>query len=321
MRKPGRSKPFLVLTVMLMMLLISIASFAAVSLYMHTAYAAPQQGQHKVTSTYTPGQDWPEFHGDAARDGNLSSNTIINKTNATSLVPVSGPGFTTTGSAEGSPTVYQGVVYYAYSQQQQINGKTVHTSTMNAIDAATGDVIWSEPFPACGSITTTQFDDLTPAVTTGLVNGVSTVEVYIGWGTAWPGEKGCLYDLNGADGSAIWTFGSVSPVFSSPVILSTNNGNIVVNGDDDHVVRAFNVNYNGALGVTGKEIWHYDDRQDNPPPGYSKYCGSAPILCGEGVWSSPAEGLVMVNNTPHHYVFFAVGAETREVRACGCHRY
>ncbi len=153
----------------------------------------------------------------------------------------------------------------------------------------------------------------TPAVTTGLVNGVSTTEVYVGWGTSWPNMGGCLYDLNGADGSLIWDFPSPVPVFSSPAILSTNNGNIVVSGDDDHVVRAFSVNYNGALGAKGVQLWKYDDRQDAPPPGYSQYCGPAPAVCGEAVWSLPAEGLVTVNGTAHHYVYFGVGAGSRTV--------
>ncbi len=311
MKKPGRSKPFLILSVMLMMLLISIASFAAVSLYMHTAYAAPQQGQHKATSTLTPGQDWPEFHGDAARDGNDSSDTVINKSNATSLVPVTGPGFTTTGSAEDSPVVYQGIVYYSASQEQNINGQLVHSSTMYAVNASTGAVIWNEPIPTCGTYTNTQFDDSTAAVTTGLVNGVSTVEVFMGYGTSWPHTNGCVFDLNGTDGSIIWDYASPLPVFSSPSIISTNSGNIVVVGDDYHEIQAFSVDYSGAIGGTGQQLWHYDDRKDVPPSGYSQYCSNPPILCGGSVWSSPAEGLVTVNGTPHHYLYFGIGNDNR----------
>ncbi len=284
---------------------------------MHNAYAAGNASPSKQVSLAKPpivtGLDWPEFHGDASRDGHLGGKAVINKTNATSLVPVTGPGFTTTGSAEDSPVVYQGVLYYSASQQQGVGGQATHTSTMYAVNASTGAVIWSVPIPTCGTYTNTQFEDSTAAVTTGMVNGVSTVEVFIGYGTAWPNTNGCIYDLDGADGSMIWNYASQLPVFSSASILTTNSGNIMVIGDDNHVVHAFSVDYNGAIGGTGQQIWSYDDRQDQPPPGYSQYCASPPVLCGESVWSSPAEGLVMVKKVPHHYLFFSVGAETRYV--------
>ncbi|HET9919358.1 MAG TPA: PQQ-binding-like beta-propeller repeat protein [Ktedonobacteraceae bacterium] len=306
MERIVRSKLFLILTSLA--LLVS-AALIAVSPLLRSAQAAGSSHPQAKHFSFTPGADWPELMGDAARDGSVGSNTILNKANATSLVPVSGPGFTTTGSAEDSPVVYQGVVYYAANQ---LVGKT-HVSTMYAVDASSGNVLWSVPFSTCGRNTTTQFVSSTAAVTTGLVNGVSTVEVFIGWGTSWPGAQGCIFDFNGTDGSVIWRFVDSTPVFSSPSIVSTNNGNIVVIGDDNHSVHGFPVNYTGTLGGTPTQRWKYDDRADMPPPGYSQYCAPAPINCGETVWSSPAEGLVMVNGQPHHYIFFSVGAETRFV--------
>src|SRR5580700_4225512 len=38
--------------------------------------------------------DWPEFRGNALRDGNQKLNTYFNKTNTKSLIPVSGSAYT-----------------------------------------------------------------------------------------------------------------------------------------------------------------------------------------------------------------------------------
>ena len=95
--------------------------------------------------------------------------------------------------------------------------------------------------------------------------------------------------------------------------MSTNSGNIVVVGSNDDYVRAFSVNYTGPMKGSGVQLWSYDTRNDSPPPGYGQYCEPSPELCGDAVWSSPAEGVVMINSTPHHYAYFGVGAETNTV--------
>ena len=95
--------------------------------------------------------------------------------------------------------------------------------------------------------------------------------------------------------------------------MTSNSGSIVVVGDNDDYVRAFTVNYAGSLGGSGTQLWAYNTRFDPAPPGHSKYCQKNEELCGDAIWSSPAEALVMVNGTPHHYIYFGVGAEANLV--------
>jgi len=253
--------------------------------------------------------DWPEFHGDAARDSNQNSNTLLTNVNAQALVPLSGTAYTTSGSAEDSPAVYQGILYYVANTLLVNKYKTLHISVLYAVDTSLGQTIWSYRFPACGTATAPEFVASSPAVTTGLVNGVSTTEVYIGWGV----KKGCFYDFNGQTGAIIWTYGPTPGILSSPAIMTTNADTLVVYGDEHDYVKAFSTTYNGTIGGSQLPSWVYDNRNDPPPTGYSQYCQPAPELCGDSVWSSPAEALVMVNGVPHHYAYFGVGAQTNTV--------
>jgi outer membrane protein assembly factor BamB len=272
------------------------------------------QGQHSTMrpSSRTP-IDWPEFHGDAARDGDQSANTVLSKANADSLVPVSGSGFTATGAAMSSPAVYHGRVYYATNMQEVVNGKNLLISTMYAVNAKTGQTIWSRRFPGCGTFKNQKYVFSSPAVTTGMVNGIAMTEVFIGRGGLSESQNGCLYDFNGQTGAVIWTYGTALPINSSPAIMSTNSGNIVVVGDNDGYVHAFSVDYSGPMKGSGVQLWSYDTRNDPPPPGYAQYCQPSPELCGDAVWSSPAEGVVLIDGIPHHYAYFGVGAETNTV--------
>ena len=316
MRVFVRAKLLLLLTSLLVLIATVPLTVIAFRLQAVHATATSKGLKKQYTSSRTFNStipDWSEFHGDAARDGNLSTNTNLSKANAKSLVPVSGPGFTSTGSVEGSPASYQGIVYYAANKPVADPTGTLHISTMYAVDATTGQTVWSEQFPACRKLTRPEYTSSSPAVTSGLVNGVLTTEVFIGWGTDNSGKPGCIYDFNGLDGTLIWSFKTNGVVYSSPGIMSTSNGNLVVVGDDDNYIHAFSVNYNGSLGGKGVEVWSYSNANDPPPPGYSQYCLPAPELCGDAVWSSPAEGLVMVNNQPHHYLYFAIGAEKNTV--------
>ena len=77
--------------------------------------------------------------------------------------------------------------------------------------------------------------------------------------------------------------------------MTTNAGTIIVIGDGTNYVHGFSVNYNGPANSQGTPLWAYNTRKDIAPPGYSQYCQPAPQLCGDSVWSSPAEGLVTVN--------------------------
>src|SRR5579863_3271125 len=253
--------------------------------------------------------DWPEFRGDALRDGNQKLNTYFNKTNTKSLLPVSGSAYTSTGSAEDSPAVYQGILYYVANTVKSKTRRDIVTSTLYAVDTTAGSVLWSFQFPLCGSATFTQFVASSRAVTTGLVDGVSTTEVFVGWGT----KKGCLYDFDGLTGAIIWTYGPIPGILSSPAIMTTSTDTLVVFGDEADNINAFSVTYTGTMGGTQLPAWKYGDQNDPPPTGYSQYCLPAPTLCGDSVWSSPAEALVLVNGVAHHYAYFAIGAQTNFV--------
>ena len=269
-----------------------------------TDAATPTHAARPLTGTPI---DWPEFHADAARDGAQSGNTQLTKANATSLVPVTGAAYTTTGAVNSSPAIVGGILYYAANQPKQPDA-----STMYAVSVATGQVLWSVPFPACGILSQKSDVLSSPAVASGYVNalGTSVTEVFVGRGSNGPG---CLYDFNGATGNLIWKYLTPNQIDSSPAIMTTNSGSIVVVGDDSDYVRAFSVDYSGSLGGHGKQLWAYNTRYDQPPPGYSQYCQKNEELCGDAVWSSPAEAMVMVNGTAHHYAYFGVGAEDNTV--------
>ncbi len=245
-----------------------------------------------------------------ARDGDQSGNTQLTKANANTLVPITGAAYTTTGAANSSPAVVGGVLYYAANDRNNPD-----VATMYAVTVATGQVLWSVPFPACGNMTQASLVLSSPAVTTGYINalGTTATEVFIGRGSRHLQGIGCLYDFNGADGSLIWDYVTPGTIESSPAIMTSNSGSIVVVGDNDDYVRAFSVDYAGPLGGTGTQLWDFNTRKDPPPPDHSKYCQKNEELCGDAVWSSPAEALVMVNGTPHHYIYFAVGAEANLV--------
>src|SRR5205085_1024750 len=132
--------------------------------------------------------------------------------NAGSLVPVSGSGFTTTGAAMASPAIYQGTVYYTTNMQEVVNGKTLSISSVYVVKAHTGQVLWSRRFPGCGTFTNQKYTFSSPGVTTGVVNGVATIEVFIGRGALSAGQNGCLYDFNGKTGAVIWTYGTAQPI-------------------------------------------------------------------------------------------------------------
>ena len=250
--------------------------------------------------------DWPEFHADAARDGSQSGNTQLNKANASTLVPVTGAAYTTTGAVNSSPAIVGGTLYYAANTPNAPDA-----ATMYAVTVATGQVLWSVPFPVCGNMPQDSEVLSSPAVTTGYINatGSTETEVFIGRGSRNHGGIGCLYDFDGATGTLIWNYMTPGTVFASPAIMTTSNGSIVVIGDNDDYVRAFSVNYAGVIGGSGTQLWDYNTRFDQPPPDHSQYCLPKPDLCGDAVWSSPAEALMMVNGVVHHYAYFAVGAE------------
>jgi outer membrane protein assembly factor BamB len=270
---------------------------------MHSAPQKAQNLQGQQGAADSAPLDWPEFHLDASRDGNQSLDTQLSKSNAGSLVPVSGPAFTTTGAATSSPAVYQGILYYTTNTPEG----NLRLSTIYAVDAMTGETIWSEPFPNCGKDTKQTYSFSSPAVTTGLVNGVATTELFVGRGGTGP--HGCVYDLDGQTGAVIWTYRTSQAVESSPAIMSSNSGTIVVVGDNYDFVHAFSVNYTGSIGGHARPIWNFNNRHDPPPPGYCLNSKN----CGDSVWSSPAEGQVMVNGTLHHYAYFGVGASVDHI--------
>ena len=292
-----------------MVILAFVIPLALFSTQTHqTDAASPPHPARPLTGTPI---DWPEFRSDAARDGDQSGNTQLTLANANTLVPVTGAAYTTTGSVNSSPAIFGGTLYYAANLPN-----TPDAATMYAVSIATGQVLWSVPFPACGKMSQPDSYVLSsPAVTTGYINAMGTTEteVFIGRGSRYNDGYGCLYDFDGTTGNLIWNHVTPSQILSSPAIMTTNNGSIVVVGDDADYVRAFSVNYAGALGGRGTQLWVYNTRYDPPPPGHSQYCQKNEELCGDAVWSSPAEALVMVNGTPHHYAYFGIGAEANTV--------
>lgn len=250
--------------------------------------------------------DWPVFHNDVLRDSNQGTDTQLSKSNANALVPVTGAAYTTGGEVMASPVVYHGVLYYSVNTRVPSGTKQLPYSTLYAVDVSTAQVLWSTPFPLCAKMTKTDYTFSTPAVTTGMVNGVATPEVFSGWGDI---SRGCMYDFNGSTGSLIWDYATTGPTNASPAFFPTNNGTIVVFGENDNKIHAFSVNYTGTLGARGKQLWQYDNANDQPvPPGTAVYCQATGQSCGDAVFGSPAEGLVMVNGTPHHYIYFTIGA-------------
>ena len=161
-------------------------------------YAQGAQGtQTKHLIATNSSQDWPEFHGDVTRDSYQPNNTSLSKANATTLTTVSGPGFTTLGSIESSPAIYQGVVYAAVGTLVLSGTTKIDVSTMYAIDATSGQILWKQVVPACQQYTNQEWIASSPAVTTGMVNGTSTTEIFIGWGAPQSGKGlGCVFDFN-----------------------------------------------------------------------------------------------------------------------------
>src|SRR5947207_681942 len=118
MRDFIRARLFMLLCGLVILLI--VVSMTVISIHTWTAQAVASSTltgvHHDPVGPYIPSMptnsvpaDWPEFHGNAARDGNQGTDIRLSKANATSLVPVSGPGFTTTGAAMSSPAVYQGI--------------------------------------------------------------------------------------------------------------------------------------------------------------------------------------------------------------------
>ena len=277
----------------LVVILTAIVPIALISTYLHATHAHATQAPSPA--------DWPEFRANASRNGNQSSDTLLSSSNANSLVSVSGSAYTTSGEVMSSPAVYQGILYYSANTTTPSGSRT---STMYAVTVSSGQILWSKPFPPCGK--STDYTLSSPAVTTGLVNGVATTEVFSGWGYG----RGCVYDFEGLTGNLIWIFALANAANSSVGIMSTSNGNIAVVGDNGTSLHAFSVDYNGTVGGQGVQLWSYNDLYDLPPPATAKYCQKAGKSCGDSIWSSPAEGLVTVNGTLHHYVYFGVGASS-----------
>ncbi|MEO8974011.1 MAG: PQQ-binding-like beta-propeller repeat protein [Ktedonobacteraceae bacterium] len=301
----------ILIAMVILAFLIPLALFS--SQVQQTHAASPASSPHPARPLIGTPIDWPEFRGDAARDGDQSSSTQLNKSNANTLVPVTGSAYTTTGAANSSPAIVGGVLYYAANTSRMA---VPSNAMMYAVSVATGNTLWSVPFPACGNMPQTQSYVLSsPAVGSGYIAalGTTATEVFIGRGSRYNGNTGCLYDFDGATGALIWEYSTPQQVYSSPAIMTTNSGSIVVVGDNDDYVRAFSVDYSGSPGGSGTQLWDYNTRYDPAPPGHAQYCQKNEELCGDAVWSSPAEALVMVNGTAHHYAYFGVGAEANTV--------
>jgi hypothetical protein len=151
--------------------------------------------------------NWPEFHGDAARDSDQPGETLLNKSDVTVLTQVPGFSYNNLGSMESFPDVYQGIVYVTGMTQTVSGTKTTDVSTMYAINAVTGAIVWSETFLLCATLHTSEWVLSSPATTSGMVNGVLTPEVFVGWGSPDGGGKyGCLYDFSGLTEQLICRF-------------------------------------------------------------------------------------------------------------------
>jgi outer membrane protein assembly factor BamB len=225
---------------------------------------------------------------------------------------VNSPAFVPNGAMVSSPAVMNGNVYYVSNVPVITNtlGQTfVDHAVLQAVTTA-GQKLWSRAlFKACGPTPTTDIDVSSPAVGSGLVNGVVTPEVFVGWTAQVNGNaQGCVFDFNGLTGALIWAFPVTGgDVEGSPAIMSSNRGPLVVVGANDDHVYGFSLNYTGPMSGTAPVAWDYNTQNDAPPPGYAQYCNNDEG-CGDGVWASPSEGQVLVNGTLHHYVFFGLCA-------------
>ncbi len=294
------------LLMLAMAVLIGLSSFFVVRAVLAAPPSGTQTAQHTRNIAYNSSiADWPEFRNNVLRDGNQSSDTQLSKSNANALVPVTGAAYTTTGEVMASPSIYHGIMYYSANTRVTSGTQQLPFSTMHAVEVSTGQMLWSTPFPLCAKMTKTDYTFSTPAVTTGMVNGVATTEVFSGWGDI---SRGCVYDFDGSTGRLIWDYATTGPTNASPAFFPTNNGTIVVIGENGNKIHAFSVNYNGTIGGKGKQLWQYNNSFDPPPPITAQYCQAPGESCGDAVFGSPAEGLVKVNGTPHHYIYFPIGS-------------
>jgi hypothetical protein len=301
-----KSKIVLNLLMVVMAIPIALGSFFLVRGVLADQPASLQAPKQRHITFNSSIANWPEFRNDVLRDGSQSTDTQLSKANANALVPVTGSIYTTGGQFMASPVVYQGVLYYAVNTRVTSGTTQVPYSTLYAANVSTGQQLWSKPFPLCANMTKTDYTFSTPALTTGMVNGVATTEVFIGWGNI---SRGCAYDFNGADGSLIWQYATTGPTNASPAIFPSNKGPIVIFGENADKIHAFSVNYTGTLGGHGKQVWQYNNALDAPvPPATAVYCQAPGESCGDAVFGSPAEGLVTVNGITHHYIYFPVGS-------------
>lgn len=195
MRSFGREHVLRAVITTTVMITAAILTFISVHSYISHAAESSKvdlrnyvQEIHNILSEPTDSvlTDWPEFHGDVARDSYQPTNTTFNKVNATTLTTVSGPGFTTLGSIESSPAIYQGIVYAVAGTLVTSVTTTTDVSTMYAIDASSGQILWQSIVPPCINDTNQEWIASSPAVTRGMVNGNTTTEVFMRWAAGYP---------------------------------------------------------------------------------------------------------------------------------------
>jgi quinohemoprotein ethanol dehydrogenase len=164
----------------------------------------------------------------------------------------------------GNPITYHGVTF--------LQDAWAH---VDAIDGATGNIIWSFD-PKWSFLNTTR-------------NGVGTKEVIsIGDGMVFTGEGGTVYALNAQTGTQIWatqivdpstgSLMSVPPVYYNGLLLDGVDG-----GDGGG--PCFFVALNAK---TGKPVWHFSPVPTKPSdPGWSTWPAKRAYWGGGGIWDPP----------------------------------
>jgi PGF-pre-PGF domain-containing protein len=144
--------------------------------------------------------------------------------------------YDTTGIDPTMPTVANGVVYEVSDDPNPVYGTGIADSKLYALNANTGDYIWSYTFEG------SELDYSGPTVANGMV--------YVG------ANKGNIYALDAATGVPVWTYTTGDKVSSSPAVA---NGVVYVGSEDDNVY-ALNA-------TTGNLIWKYKtgDKVDSSP--------------------------------------------------------
>lgn len=177
------------------------------------------------------GADWPQFNG-VRRDNQSDDTGLLTEW------PSEGPplAWTAHGTGAGfsSVAVVRGVVYTM--------GNKGESEAIMALDAGTGEKIWSTPFTSASHLPHGEGPRSTPAVHAGRVVGL--------------GATGELVCVSAPDGSILWQknitqYGSAVPNwgYAESVLIDRDHYRVIITpGGENATIVAFDL-------VNGKELW------------------------------------------------------------------